>query len=241
MAEQEVIKHTKKIYTTMKDHNTSFWHKLKEFLMEIFIIVFAVTISIWFHNWSEHLQEQRQVREFLLGLRKDIQTDVAQAKDDVVGYQQFGQVYIWVSQFNTNRVPDKDSLHKALEVLNNDITFRTHRARFDGFLSAGKIMSIENDSLSFAILNYYQETLQALKLSESGWISQSGLLHSYILENTKNVEDEMSQWQVLATPKGRFISKGLIPWPQLYERYQHLINEGNSIIQQIDNMYPGKK
>jgi len=39
MAEQEVIKHTKKIVETVKSNKHSFWDKVKEFITEIFIIV----------------------------------------------------------------------------------------------------------------------------------------------------------------------------------------------------------
>jgi hypothetical protein len=54
MADQEIVKHTKKIYKVWHSKEHTFMQKFKEFLLEIFIIVFAVTLSIWFHNWSEH-------------------------------------------------------------------------------------------------------------------------------------------------------------------------------------------
>src|SRR4051812_19152197 len=47
MAELEVVKHTKKVYKIWNSKEHSFWHKAKEFLIEIFIIVFAVSLSIW--------------------------------------------------------------------------------------------------------------------------------------------------------------------------------------------------
>jgi hypothetical protein len=57
MAEDEIAKHTKKIYKTWRAKELNFWHKLKEIMVEIFIIVFAVTVSIWFPNRSEHSNE----------------------------------------------------------------------------------------------------------------------------------------------------------------------------------------
>ena len=61
MAEEEVAKHTKKIYSIWNSKEHSFLHKLQEFFLEILIIVFAVTLSIWFHSWSEHKHEQKEV------------------------------------------------------------------------------------------------------------------------------------------------------------------------------------
>lgn len=41
-----IIKHTKKIYNTAKEPKHSLDEKLKEIFIEIFIIVFAVSLSI---------------------------------------------------------------------------------------------------------------------------------------------------------------------------------------------------
>ena len=46
MAEQEVIKHTKQVYKIWTSKTHSFWHKLKEFAIEIVIIVFAVGMTV---------------------------------------------------------------------------------------------------------------------------------------------------------------------------------------------------
>jgi hypothetical protein len=53
MAEQEIIKHTKAIVELTTDRKKTWQHRVKEIAREILIIVFAVSISIWFHNWSE--------------------------------------------------------------------------------------------------------------------------------------------------------------------------------------------
>jgi hypothetical protein len=74
--QDEVTKHTKKIYDTVKSRKHSFAEKLKEILIEICIIVFAVTLSIWLHSWSEHRHEQKEVSEFLKGLKEDLSNDI---------------------------------------------------------------------------------------------------------------------------------------------------------------------
>jgi len=51
MAEQEIIEHTKRIFGIWKTKN-SLLHKLSEFIAEILIIVFAITLSIYFHDRS---------------------------------------------------------------------------------------------------------------------------------------------------------------------------------------------
>ena len=72
----EVTKHTKKIYDTLKNKKYTLGEKVKETIIEILIIVFAVTLSIWLHSWSEHRHEQKEVREFLRGLKDDLTKDI---------------------------------------------------------------------------------------------------------------------------------------------------------------------
>ena len=62
--QDEVSKHTKKIFKTMSNKKYSMPEKLKEISIEILIIVFAVTLSIKLHEWSEHRHQQKEVKEF---------------------------------------------------------------------------------------------------------------------------------------------------------------------------------
>src|ERR1700744_4414407 len=82
MAEDEIIKHTKKAFKAYRDPEKDWKHKLKEILLEVFIIVFAVTLSIWLHNWSEDLKDHKEEKEFLKGLKGDIQADLVEMNSD---------------------------------------------------------------------------------------------------------------------------------------------------------------
>src|SRR3982751_988785 len=74
--QDEVLKHTEKIYKTARSSQHSFWEKVKEIFIEIFIIVFAVTLSIWLHNWSEHRAQQAEAKEFFIDLKDDLTKDI---------------------------------------------------------------------------------------------------------------------------------------------------------------------
>jgi hypothetical protein len=50
----------------MKNSKYTFNEKIKEIAIEIFIIVFAITLSISLHSWSEKRHQQEEVKEFLL-------------------------------------------------------------------------------------------------------------------------------------------------------------------------------
>ena len=81
MAEDEIIKkHTKAVYEAWKDPAKDWRHKVKEVFLEIIIIVFAVTVSIWLHNWSEDIKDRKAEKVFLTGLKGDIQADLVETE-----------------------------------------------------------------------------------------------------------------------------------------------------------------
>ena len=241
MAEQEVIKHTKKVFSIWNDPSHSLWHKIREFITEILIIVFAISLSIWFHNWSEHKKEQAQVKTFLSGLRNDISSDINDAKEIKKFFQHFDTTYRYLSGLQRNKIPDMDSLKKMLPEIKYNIFLRPHKSRFTGFLSAGKIMTIEEDSLALQILDYYQEIVPSVTSSESAWVNSNASLQDYMRDNVKDIDSDIAKWEVLTSPKGKYLTKSLIPWSQIYERYDALIISGEEIINKIDKIYPNKK
>src|ERR1044071_5128761 len=102
MAEQEIIKHTKKVYKMWNSKEHGLWYKVREFLIEIFIIVFAVSLSIWLHDRSEHNHEQKEVREFLLGLRLDLLSDIKEMETDSESYVRQGMTFRYSSSIKLN-------------------------------------------------------------------------------------------------------------------------------------------
>jgi hypothetical protein len=241
MSDQEIVKHTKKAFGIWSNPNTPLWHKIKDFALEVFIIVFAVSLSIWFHNRAEHHNEQHQVRTFLLGLRQDIKGDITDVHEIQGFYRDYGVWYSYMSRFDKSIPPEPDSLKKALSMIAASASLAPHSSRFNGFLSAGKILNIESDSLTQHILSYYQEDLVAMKGSQEGWINLHNQLRNYLSDNVKTFGDDKAAWEVLTTPKAKYLTTTLVPWQQLLDRYQTVIDHGNLIIAEINEMYPDAK
>src|SRR3954451_18063833 len=86
MSEHEISKHTKAIYKEWKNPHHSWKHKLGDILTEVLIIVFAITLSLIVERWREHAHEQTIEKQFLLGLKKDLQADLAQEAGDSATY-----------------------------------------------------------------------------------------------------------------------------------------------------------
>lgn len=222
----------------MGNKNFTLWHKLREFITEVIIIVIAISLSVWFHNRSEHNHEQSQVKEFLAGLKEDLMADIDHARRSQETYQKYKLLYSYLGNLDRKVKPDQDSLNLALPYLESYNLFRVHKSRFTGFLSAGKILTIENDTLTQDILDYYQEIVPALQTSEEDWIAQHTALVNFVTDNCKDFYNNPALWQTLTEPKAKYLSKHLIPWPQLIDRYNQVINKAEKIVNLISKNYP---
>jgi dsDNA-binding SOS-regulon protein len=160
--QDEITKHSKKIYKTAKNSEHTLGEKVKEIIIEIFIIVFAVTLSIWLHSWSEHRHQQEEVSVFLGNLKNDLENDIKNIDTEKKAYQESNIKYEKILALTT---PQLDSIYKS----KNKVDFPVYShgpkmniANYEGFKSSGKIGYIEDEKLKQKILNYYQIFVPAI-------------------------------------------------------------------------------
>jgi hypothetical protein len=238
MAEQEVIKHTKKVYEVWKDGEQSWWHKLKEFLLEIAIIVFAVTISIWFHDLSEKRHKQHNVKEFLTGLKTDLQRDIIELQSDRRNYMRTGKAFAYINGIKFQTKPNVDSVKFYANSLNNEIEFVPNNGRFEGFKSSGKIGDIEDTELQNDIMDLYQEDISALLMSTTFFSQRKGKLIDFMAKNLKQETDSTNNLSsVLAADEARNLCRDLFSVPQIIIGYNNCIAKSKKIIETIDKKY----
>jgi Family of unknown function (DUF6090) len=190
--EDEVTKHTKKIYKEMKNPGHGFWEKIREVSLEIFIIVFAVSLSIWLHGWSDHRREQKEAHEFLKGLRDDLSNDIRLIEENKMAISRVDSNFNSILSLYDSKAIDTVSERVISHHLNFDVRI-THPniARYEGFKSSGKIGTIENDSLKQNMLVYYQQMMPDLSDVEN--IVNSFQLRTLDLEIDKNDKVSMNE------------------------------------------------
>jgi hypothetical protein len=157
--QEEVTKHTKKIYGTMKNTEHTLGEKTKEIIIEILIIVFAVSLSIWLHSWSEHRHQQDEVKSFLINLKKDLKNDMDRLNEDKSGYLKITKEYESIINLTPYQL---DSLKKNKSDIKIDVFTggkKTNDGNYEGFKSSGKIGNIENEELKQLIVKYYQQSV----------------------------------------------------------------------------------
>jgi hypothetical protein len=78
MAEEEKIReHAKHALQALTDKTKKWKDRIKDFAWEVFIIIVAVNITLWFHSWSEKKNERAQEKEFLINIRENLVQDTA--------------------------------------------------------------------------------------------------------------------------------------------------------------------
>ena len=237
MSEQEVIKHTKRVFGIWTTQST-FLHKLSEFITEILIIVFAITLSIYFHDRSQLRHQRREAKEFLLGLKEDLKTDIAEMKDDKNSYQKGSLAFKYITGRKLNEPLNADTISKYSQWILNTTGLIPNNGRFEGFKSSGKIGTIEDVELQNNIMDLYQEDIPTLLASTNAYTTRKLKLFDYIAANTKRITDTtINLPAVLASEQGFNLCMGLTFIDEILNRYDTCINKMQTITSEINRDY----
>jgi len=237
MAEQEVIKHTKKLFGIWETKNP-IWHKIGEFIFEIFIIVFAITVSIYFHDRSVLKHQRHETKEFLLGLKQDLTTDIEEMNQDKSSFMQSEKAFHYITSRKLGEPLNADSIRKYYGFIFNTTGLVPNSGRFEGFKSSGKIGTIENKELQNNIMDLYQENIPNLINSTNFYTSKKQRLFEYDYMNRKRLTDATSNLvSVLSSDPAYNICMSLTFVKEILDRYDTCINKMNTIISDINKQY----
>jgi hypothetical protein len=237
MAEQEVIKHTKNIFSILKTKK-QFWHKLGDFILEIMIIVFAVSFSIYLHDRSELNHQRHEAEEFLLGLKQDLTTDIEEMKGDKRSFEQSSKIFRYITSRRMNELLNPDTLRKYNNWIFNITGLVPNNGRFEGFKSSGRISTIENKELQDNIMDLYQESIPNVINSTNFYTLKKQRLFDYISIIRKRTTDSTDNLAtVLRTDQAFNICATLTSVEEILERYDSCISKMKAIVAPINKQY----
>ncbi len=237
MAEAEVQKHTKKILSIMGDGQSTFWKKGKEFLIEIFTIVFAITLSIWLHDKSEQSHQQKEVTEFLIGLREDLISDQKELTEDRKLYIKQQRFYAYVSSIKPIEKPNSDSLKKYINEIFSSVKLLQNNGRFEGFKASGKIGNIKNTKLQNDIMDLYQESIPSLLSSTDFYLNKKNQLIQMVEKNIFwNKDNSIVIDAAFQSNESRIICLQLASISsEIITRYDGCMKKSKDIVELIEN------
>ncbi len=155
MSEEKIIQHSANALHVLQDKKKGWGKKIIEFFEEIMIIVFAVSITLIFHNWNDARHEHKLEREFLQGIKSDLDSGSVDVKESISSFQPNLDYYnevrkqIMVQQYNAGYL-DSTSWQ-----LGNTLFFTFDMGRFEAFKSSGYLRLIENQTLLKHLMSLY--------------------------------------------------------------------------------------
>lgn len=236
MAEQEITKHTKKILQVSTDSSKNWKEKLVEIIIEIFIIVFAVTLSLYLHERAQKNEELHLQNEFLLGLKEDLQNDIKELSGDSTSYVKGVNGFRYFRRLAVDPSTSEDSISFYFSTLMNANILLPNDSRFQGLKSAGKLYVIRNKKLLNDILDLYQEKIPGLLLVTKlfsdvtnnrmvPYLESKLVFTSMTVNNLKTLLRESSQLRNYLMYDGTMLS--------IIDRYHQVLEQSRLLIAEI--------
>ena len=240
MPEHEIAKHGKEIYRAWTAHEVNWKHRLLDILIEVLIIVFAITLSLLVERWREGMHDRKVEKQFLLGLKKDLQNDLRQLAGDSLSYVLMRDGWSYFRTKAVNHLPlNNDSVIKYSPSLMNTTDFIPNDSRFEALKSSGQLGVLEDDSLQNLILDLYQNKIRSM-LVQTGFITQfhNQQMLPYLSDNAFLKEDGSSNIdEVIRAPKMQnYLLIGFSAIGAL-QRYHDVMEQSREIIAMIDIQY----
>ena len=185
MEGDEIMKHTKKSYAILRSKENNWKHKLGEIVIEILIIVFAVSVSIWLHNWSQKRHDEKEEKEFFIGLKEDLEVDITNMTNCNVFYENTLKGIRYFLEIGNGMTPNQDSINKYSGIFFNSIELDPHIGRYEGLKSSGKFEIIENKELLNNIITLHESIIQRIQELNEKYYRHNEILESVISQNTK--------------------------------------------------------
>jgi len=236
--EQEIRKSLHHILREVRRNRKSVWKRIGEILIEMGIIVFAVSFAVFMEKQREYKHEQREVKEFLIGLRTDLRNDIHEMLEDKKGYMTQSKWFRYFSQRNTL---NKDSLLQYQWVLWSTTHLLVNGGRYSGFKESGKMNTIENEQLRNNILDLYEETLVSLTNTTAAYISLKRDFQKLVYKlriDEGGASDNLQD--VLKNEEIRNYCLRLRYANAPIDKYDSAISKSEKIIELINKEYPEK-
>lgn len=235
MIEADLVnKHAKKAFGMEEHgHRPQTWRqRLPDILLEIGIIVFAITLSIQLHTWHEHSLAREKERRFLLGLRQDLGQDLREMRSDSDSYITQLRAFRYYRTL-TPQTLRPDSLNNYGWTLRNSTVLVPNSSRFEGLKSSGDLDIIENEDLLNSILDHYQElipdlTNNAKQYSDYKQQNLGRYLDEHLAPNRRNLAAVMA-----SGPAQNYLSRSG-DMLNILAKYHGVMQHSRQLIRQID-------
>jgi hypothetical protein len=158
-------------------------HRWPEYLIEIFVIVFSISVSFALDQWKERRHDEALERLYLKTLSDNLASDI-DALHEIIPETQLvlRQAQALVDASRGTNPMDSTSVDKGIVDIARRPAFLAHDAAFSDLRSSGNLRLIHDFKLKNALFDYYgtSESIQVKQTAERE--SMITLVGPYILK-----------------------------------------------------------
>lgn len=163
MAEHELAKRAENIAETIQDPKKTAWGKIGKIVLEVLIIVFAISFSLFLERRREKKHDKAIEKEFLTELRSDLTNKIKELRQDSTMYANIKSSWKYMYDVSTgSRSPEADSIEAAGGSFNYVLLINSNNSLFESIKASGNLHVIRNKELLQKIMHLYQENMPSL-------------------------------------------------------------------------------
>ncbi|WP_157097881.1 hypothetical protein [Niabella ginsenosidivorans] len=177
----------------MKNKTLNIKHKLTEIAIEIAIIVFAISLSLFLERWREKTEDHHLEKKFLSGLRTDLQTDLKELQAASEKWRSMKQAARYFLKPEKEITASNDSTRFYGYKLFHNVYFFPNSNRYESLKSTGKLNVIKNETLQGNIIDLYQTKIPDL-MQQIGFFNDfmNTRVRDYLISNfNRNAQNEV--------------------------------------------------
>lgn len=186
--EEELRKHLYNITAAEKYRKKSLLEKAKHFVSEIVIIVFAVTLSISLHSWSQERHQRQEVAEFLTDLNEDFKEEKMNQQHYRKEVKKATEMFVSLLDIDEKYIDSLDKNKQDIVIHLDLLIHKFNRGNYEGFKSSGKIGFIKNRKLKKQLLLFYEGRIPVTIESEKSYNDKIEILSDYAT-NARNKKE----------------------------------------------------
>lgn len=173
-----------------------------EYVLEIFVIIFSITISFALDEWKDGQRKQELAQAYLKGLYREIQTDTSQLKEIIAETKQVIKQAKSLSELDPHTPPtDYKQFVSQMRFVFKRPRFIAEDATFSDLKSTGNMQVISSFPLKNSLFDYYKQyeaigQVETAELETTNAIVGPYLLRRFSLADKAN-EAPKASWAAI--------------------------------------------
>ena len=208
-----------------------------EYVLEIAVIIFSITISFAFDEWKDSRHKQELEQAYLKGLYKDVKIDTSQLKEVIAETQQVIHTANSLAELNpqTSRYDYRQFVSQTRFIFKRP-RFIAEDATFADLKSTGNIQVINSFPLKNSLFDYYKQYETIVQVETAELETTNTIVGPYLLKRFplagKTSSPPIGNWLAI-TGEIEFQNALLIrrtTREELLHNYQRSLALGNQIL-----------